>query len=180
MALNNCGHSAWIIGGVIQMTAQSIYQVRFDWGLAGAESIGLGADAIIWVDQLGEPRSEIPDASTVVAGTIQNSAAVASWVLEQQASTGDRFIVAVVAAGEAREDGGLRFAVEDLLAAGAVIDALAGVGIDYCSPEAAAACAAYTSLRRGTAHLISASESGVMRGVPILDLDPVIEVAVIR
>jgi 2-phosphosulfolactate phosphatase len=50
--------------------------------------------------------------------------------------------------------------VEDLLGAGAVIDALADVGIDYCSPEAAAASAAFTGLRNATGHLIGASASG--------------------
>ena len=64
-----------------------------------------------------------------------------------------------MAAGATRADGGERFAVEDLLAAGAVIDALAEVGIDHNSPEAAAAAAAYTGLRRATRHLLSASAS---------------------
>lgn len=63
-------------------------------------------------------------------------------MIERQAEAGDRFTVAVIAADEPRQGGELRFAVEDLLAAGAVIDALAAVGINYCSPEAAAACAA--------------------------------------
>ena len=162
------------------MPSQSKYQVRFDWGIAGAEAVGQGADAVIWVDQLGAPSATIPDARTVVAGTIQNSAAVAAWVLERQADAGDRFTVAVVAAGEPRSDGTLRFAVEDLLAAGAVIDALADVGIDYCSPEAAAVCAAYTGLRGGAAHLISASESGMEQGMPIPNLAPVDEVPLLR
>ena len=161
-------------------TAQAKYQVRFDWGIAGAASVGTGADAVIWVDQLGEPSAVVPDARTVVAGSIQNSAAVASWVLDRQAEAGDRFTVAVVAAGEPREGGGLRFAVEDLLAAGAVIDALAAVGIDYCSPEAAAACAAYTGLRRGVGHLVSASESAASLGTTLPDLAPVAEVPVLR
>jgi 2-phosphosulfolactate phosphatase len=96
----------------------------------------------------------------VVAASLRNRRAVADWVLAQQGDRGDRFTIAVVAAGELREDGSLRFAVEDLLGAGAVIDALADVGIDYCSPEAAAAAAAYTGLRNATGHLIGASASG--------------------
>ena len=96
----------------------------------------------------------------VVAGGFRNRTAVARWVLDRQAVKGDRFTVAVIAAGAVRADGTPRFTVEDLLAAGAVVDALAGVGIDYCSPEAAAACAAFTSLTRATAHLVSASGSG--------------------
>lgn len=158
------------------MTAQSIYQVRFDWGVSGAAEIGDGADVIVWVDQLPATPQEVPGFPAVVSGSIQNSAAVAEWVLGCQGDRGDRFTVAVVAAGEQRPDGGIRFAVEDLLGAGAVVDALAAVGIDYCSPEAAAACAAYTSLRRAAAHLISASQSGMELGRPMLDLDPVADV----
>jgi 2-phosphosulfolactate phosphatase len=98
--------------------------------------------------------------AAVVAGAQRNRTAVAEWVLARQAEKGDRFSVAVIGCGEAREDGSIRFAVEDLLGAGAIVDALAGVGIDYCSPEAAAACAAFTSLRNAVGHLVSASASG--------------------
>ncbi|MHA6669297.1 2-phosphosulfolactate phosphatase [Homoserinimonas sp. A447] len=162
------------------MTPQAQYQVRFDWGTSGATAVGDGADVIIWVDEQPATPRELPSLPLVVAGGIRNSAAVAEWVLSQQGERGDRFTVAVIAAGEKRSDGSLRFAVEDLLGAGAVIDALAAVGIDYCSPEAAAACAAYTSLCRGAAHLISASESGMALGMRMPDLDPVDEVPVFR
>jgi 2-phosphosulfolactate phosphatase len=96
----------------------------------------------------------------VIAATLRNVAAVARWILAHQASIGSRAMVAVVAAGEARADGTTRFSVEDLLTAGAVIDCLAEVGIDYCSPEAAAASAAYGALARATGHLFTASVSG--------------------
>jgi len=96
----------------------------------------------------------------VIAATLRNRSAVARWILQLQKEHGSRVRVAVVAAGESRADGTIRFSVEDLLTAGAVIDALADVGIDYCSPEAAAACAAYTGLARATAHLLTASVSG--------------------
>ncbi len=135
---------------------QAQYQVRFDWGRNGADAIGADADAIVWVDVLGGSE---PPARSVVAG-LRNRRAVADWVLAQQGDKGDRFMVAVVAAGEAWPDGSVRFAVEDLLAAGALIDALADLGIDYCSPEAAAASAAFTGLRNATGHLIGASASG--------------------
>jgi 2-phosphosulfolactate phosphatase len=169
--------------------SQYRYQVRFDWGVAGAAAVGHGVDVVVWVDVLdtvtdamkpapdvvvpqttdvSDPRSETrPDPlggtlphAAVVAGGFRNREAVAQWVLDQQAAKGDRFTVAVIAAGDSRADGTPRYTVEDLLAAGAVVDALAGVGIDYCSPEAAAACAAFTSLTRATAHLVSASGSG--------------------
>ena len=96
----------------------------------------------------------------VIAASLRNRTAVAEWILRRQAELGDRAMVAVIAAGEARPDGSVRFAVEDLLVAGAVIDALAEVGIDYSSPEAAAACAAYVGLKRATGHLLTASASG--------------------
>ena len=97
--------------------------------------------------------------ATVVAASLRNRTAVAEWVLARQAEKGDRFRVAVIATGDERADG-IRFAAEDLLGAGAVIDALAVVGIDYCSPEAAVATAAFGALKRATGHLISASVSG--------------------
>lgn len=208
---------------------QAQYQVRFDWGLEGALTIGEGADVIVVIDVLsfstavdvavnlgaevivssepdapaaaarhgavlagprGEGLSLSPASITaealgadrrivlpspngsalsaallahpaiVVAGSLRNRRALADWALAQQGDKGDRFTIAVVAAGEARADGSTRFAVEDLLAAGAVIDALADVSIDYCSPESAAAAAAFTGLRNATGHLIGASASG--------------------
>lgn len=151
---------------------QSQYQVRFDWGLVGAELVGADADVIVVVDVLSSPSgSDVALGSgrestlsapgaVIVAGSLRNRTAVAEWVLARQAEKGDRFAVAVIAAGETREDGSIRFAVEDLLGAGAIIDALAALGIDYCSPEAAAACAAFTGLRGAVGHLLSASASG--------------------
>jgi 2-phosphosulfolactate phosphatase len=146
--------------------SQSQYQVRFDWGVAGAATVAADADVIVFVDVLrvGAPVdlvAELPGhAAAIVAGSLTNAAAVARWALEQQGGKGDRFMVAVVAAGETRPGGSMRFALEDLLGAGAVIDALAEVGIDYCSPESAAASAAFTGLRNATGHLVGASGSG--------------------
>jgi len=141
---------------------QSHYQVRFDWGAAGIRTIAQDADLVVLVDVLStSPAFKIPDvAAEVVQGGFRNRTAVAHHVLERQAEKGDRVFVAVIAAGDAREDGSLRFAVEDLLAAGAVIDALATAGIDFVSPEGAAACAAFTGLHRAIAHLATASSSG--------------------
>jgi hypothetical protein len=133
--------------------AQEYYQVRFDWGIAGAAAIGVGADAIVWVDQLGAQQAPVD----AVAGTLEQAAGLGAWALARQGESGGRFRVAVVAAGEPRADGTLRFAVEDLLAAGAIIEAIAEAGIDHQSPEAAAAASAYRGLRTATRHLISAS-----------------------
>ena len=143
---------------------QEQYQVRFEWGVEGAAAIGSSADVIVLVDVLGE-SVPLPDtmggtSTDIVAGSLRNCAAVARWTLDRQAGKGDRFTVAIVARGETRFSGATRFALEDLLGAGAIIDALAAVGIDYCSPEAAAAAAAFTGLRNATGHLIGASTSG--------------------
>jgi hypothetical protein len=135
--------------------SQDSYQVRFDWGEVGALAVGQDADAVVWVSQLLNAAG--PDGSTT--GTLDRADELGAWALAEQERLGGRFRIAVVAAGAARPDGALRFAVEDLLAAGAIIDAIAEVGIDHQSPEAAAAAAAYTGLRRATTHLISASET---------------------
>jgi 2-phosphosulfolactate phosphatase len=134
---------------------QGDYQVRFDWGTAGAEAVGQDADAVVWVDQLGEvagPAGSVP-------GVLERAQELGDWALAQQELAGGRFRIAVVAAGAARADGSLRFAVEDLLAAGAIIEAIADRGIDHQSPEAAAAASAFRGLSTATRHLISASVS---------------------
>ncbi len=137
--------------------AQTSYQVRFDWGPAGAAAIAEDADAVVWVDQLGGPAA--PDLDGLVERTLEQAADVGAWALARQGQLGGRFRIAVVAAGATRADGSLRVAVEDLLAAGAIIEAIADVGIDHQSPEAAVAAGAYRALRQATRHLISASVS---------------------
>jgi 2-phosphosulfolactate phosphatase len=111
----------------------------------------------------------------VLAAALRNRTAVAERILTLQEERGDRMIVAIIAAGESaaaagriagghaddRAPGDIRFAIEDQLAAGAVIDALVGLGIDHTSPEAAVACAAYEGLRHAALHLIGASGSAV-------------------
>ncbi|WP_165063370.1 2-phosphosulfolactate phosphatase [Marisediminicola senii] len=143
--------------------SQSQYQVRFDWGVAGAADVGDGVDVTVWVDALeavGAAASIDDLPGTVVTATLRNRSAVADWVLARQAEKGDRFVVAIIAAGDTRADGSARVSVEDLLAAGAVIDALTERGIDHCSPEAAAASAAFAGLRSATRHLVGASGNG--------------------
>ena len=156
---------------------QQQYQVRFDWGLAGFHALAAQADVVILADALPAAGDENGDenrsgpgsgqadltplsAHTVIAAGLGNRSAVAEWVLARQAEKGDRFAVAVIAVGERRPDGTFRCAVEDLLVAGAVIDALTGLGIDHCSPDAAAASAAFVGLKQALRHLVSASETG--------------------
>jgi 2-phosphosulfolactate phosphatase len=96
----------------------------------------------------------------VIRAHLGNRTAVAEWVLARQTETGARFSVAVVAVGEQRPGGSARWATEDLLVAGAVVDALTNLGIDHCSPEAASASAAFVGLKRALRHLLGASETG--------------------
>jgi 2-phosphosulfolactate phosphatase len=207
--------------------SQSSYQVRFDWGIQGADAVAADADVIVIVDVLSfttvvelattlglaivpcapedaaavareqdavlagkrgsavslSPASITAEAvagltkvaiaspngsriaaslnehgATVIAGSLRNASAVARWIVESQQGT--RLAIAIIAAGEQRDDDTTRFAVEDLLGAGAIIDALAAEGLDACSPEAAAAAASFSGLKRATKHLITASASG--------------------
>lgn len=99
----------------------------------------------------------------VILGCLRNASAVADRILDLQRERGKRTNIAVIAAGELTSrdgDAPLRFAVEDLLGAGAVIDALGARGIDHTSPEAAAAGEAFRGLRTAARHLLTASGSG--------------------
>lgn len=155
--------------------AQASYQVRFEWGAEGAHAVAEGVHAIIWVDEIGSEEVPVTGVETV-AGALRFAEALGQWSLTRQEELGGRFVVAVVAAGARQGDGSLRFTVEDLLAAGAVIDAIAEVGIDHQSPEAAAAASAYTGLRNATRHLVSASISAREAGGVQPDVTPVAEV----
>ncbi|MCU1576966.1 MAG: hypothetical protein JWP70_1670 [Leifsonia sp.] len=146
--------------------AQAKYQIRLDWGVAGAEAVAQDADVIVWVDVLPPADGDtsvvtrLPGSGVVIEGGLTTAGATAQWVLDHQVRLGRRAMVAVIPAGAQRADGSTRFAVEDLLGAGAVIDALATFGIDYCSPEAAAASSSFVGLRGAVAHLLTASVSG--------------------
>lgn len=104
--------------------------------------------------------------SVVFLGALRNAKAVAAAVMAEQTRRGERTSIAIIAAGEHPVDGGsdvasgIRFAVEDLLGAGAIIDALGALGIDHTSPEAAAACESFRGLRGAVRHLLTASGSG--------------------
>ena len=164
---------------------QRSYQVRFDWGLAGLRRLA-PADLTVVVDVLGFSASAlealtadgddvtplpagqiaqhiaheaVAAGSTVVLACLRNVAAVAQAALAEQVTRGVRTSIAVIAVPAATSEGEI-FAVENLLGAGAVIDALATLGTDHSSPEAAVACEGFAGLRRAVGHLISASGSG--------------------
>jgi 2-phosphosulfolactate phosphatase len=144
---------------------QSRYQIRFDWGIAGANAIAADADVIVWVDAITDaPTPEIesvPASGAMIAANFASARAAAQWTVGLQKDLGQRIVIAVVAAGAPRPPDQTRFAVEDLLAAGSVIASLGEFGLDATSPEAAAAEAAYLGLSRAVGHLVSASVSAV-------------------
>lgn len=90
---------------------------------------------------------------TVFAGCFRNAAAIAKAAAQ---AARDRTL-AVISAGELREDGSLRPAVEDLLGAGAVISRLSGA----LSPEARAARDAFMAARSDIPKRLEESASGV-------------------
>ena len=94
--------------------------------------------------------------AVVVAACLRNAVAVARYA----AGAAGPGAVGVVPCGERWPDGRLRPAVEDLIGAGAVVEALsAPAPARTCAPEAAAAMAAYRGCGDLTAAL-SESESG--------------------
>ena len=106
-------------------------------------------------------------APIVLLGCPRNASAVAEAIADEQRRRGARTSIALIAGGElVPADAGAaartarRFAVEDLLGAGAIVDALGVRGIDHTSPEAAAAGEAFRGLRAATRHLLAASGSG--------------------
>jgi hypothetical protein len=151
------------------VTEQQRYQVRFDWAPAGAAAVADDADVVVWVDAL-EPRpaplGELPERAAVVETGLEGAAEAAEWILALQETLQRRTMVALIAAGAARA-AGFRFAAEDLLAAGAVVDALEARGIDAYSPEAAVADAAFRTLRPAvrslTAAVVGAPSGGADR-----------------
>ncbi|UYO96413.1 2-phosphosulfolactate phosphatase [Microbacterium sp. M28] len=166
---------------------QSVYQVRFEWGIAGLQRLAAAdvvvvvdvlrfsstlpdvvaagvdvelADAVEWSSNGAAVAAAASEAATVLIGGLRNASAVARAVMAIQEQRQQRTSVAVIAAGELTPDGGLRFAIEDQLGAGAIIAALGDLGIDHTSPEAAVAAESARGLRGALRHLLSASGSG--------------------
>ncbi|OJV98102.1 MAG: hypothetical protein BGO47_07280 [Microbacterium sp. 67-17] len=145
---------------------QGRYQVRLEWGSAGRDRLA-PAEVTVVVDVLADADSaadRVAEAATaagsfVLRGGLRNASAIAEAVLAEQHRRAERTSIAVIACGATDADSA-RFAVEDLLGAGAVIDALAERGIDHTSPEAAAACEAFRGLRPAVRHLLTASATG--------------------
>lgn len=165
--------------------SQSDYQVRLEWGGAGlsrladahvvvlVQTLGLSARALA-AAEAGAPLDAVDDAAAalvrasaatgahVVVGGLRNAAAVAAHVLEVQRTRGERTSISIVAAGypDGTDAKGLRFAVDDLLGAGAVVAALGDLGIDHASPDAAVAGEGFRALGGAVRHLLTASGTG--------------------
>lgn len=130
-------------------------------GVAAIEVAALARDAhIVFVadalDDGDAAKLEAPEGVAMQLVGFRSRTRAAADVLAAQARRGDRVVVVIVTlAGDSRA-----FNVEDFLVAGALVDALAAQGIDFSSPEAASACAAFTGLHRAVGHLVSASATG--------------------
>jgi 2-phosphosulfolactate phosphatase len=101
-------------------------------------------------------------AANVLAGSLRNATATAR---RARVLAGDHGVVGVIAAGERSPDraGAVRPAIEDLLGAGAVLAALdpsGAAGPPACSPDAAAARAAFLAARPLLHEALAESASG--------------------
>lgn len=128
---------------------------------AAAHAVSLNGAAI------SRAAAALDPAPIVLLGCLRNASAVAEAIADEQRRRGARTSIALIAGGElVPADAGAaartarRFAVEDLLGAGAIVDALGVRGIDHTSPEAAAAGEAFRGLRAARRHLLAASGSG--------------------
>lgn len=112
----------------------------------------------------------------VVAGCLRNASAVGRWLAARASAVG------VVAAGEQWADHSLRVAYEDLVGAGAVVDAVRRhAGPTGVTPEAAAAAAVFAA--REPLSLVESGHELIERGfaedvalAEELDADPVVPV----
>lgn len=166
--------------------AQSDYQVRLEWGEAGLTRLA-PAHVVVVVQTLGltaralrasedgaalDLETDDPAASLalaaggagahVVVGGLRNAAAVAAHVLQVQRDRRERTSISVIAAGypDDADAAAVRFAVDDLLGAGAVVAALGDLGIDHASPDAAVAGEGFRALGGAVRHLLTASGTG--------------------
>ncbi len=128
---------------------------------AAAHAVSLNGTAI------SRAAAALDPAPIVLLGCLRNASAVAEAIADEQRRRGARTSIALIAGGNlVPADAGAaartarRVAVEDLLGAGAIVDALGVRGIDHTSPEAAAAGEAFRGLRAARRHLLAASGSG--------------------
>lgn len=161
----------WGVDGLRRLAASDVVVVvdvlRFSTtvtdAVARGDAVALAGMEAESLDGAAVARAAADTGAIVLAGCLRNASAVADAVRAEQLRRGARTSVAVVAVGElaSREQGApLRFAAEDQLGAGAIIDALAALGIDHSSPEAAVAGESFRALGGAVRHLLTASGSG--------------------
>lgn len=155
--------------------AQSTFQIRLGWGEAGLVRLA-DSRIVVIIDALGRAdvadaiqgandteaqdlaarAAALPHGPLVFLASLRNATATAQAVYDEQLAHGGRAAIDLVLVGDSGA-----FAVEDYLAAGAIADALWGLGLDHSSPEVAVAAEGFRSLKRALKHLLSASEAGV-------------------
>lgn len=161
----------WGVDGLVRLAPADVVVVvdvlRFSSttvaALARGERVDLSSAHEASINGAAVAEAASRAGAVVLLGGLTNASAVARAVLAEQHRRAARTSVSIVAAGElvSRENGApVRFAVEDHLGAGAIVDALAALGIDHTSPEAAAACESFRGLRGAVRHLLTASGSG--------------------
>lgn len=128
------------------MGEQAKYQVRLE--TIGRADVVAKADIVVVAEALPSLATADQSASRV---TLRNRSAIADRILAEQQARG-RVSVTILVAGEG-------IATENLLAAGALVDALSARGIDHTSPSAAATEASFLGLRHALRHLVGASEA---------------------
>lgn len=163
----------WGVDGLVRLAPADIVIVvdvlRFSSTVVRAvergEDVPLDAAAhAVSINGAAVAEAAARSGALVLVGGLRNASAVAAAVLAEQELRGARTSVALIAAGErtgSETGSGLRFAVEDQLGAGAVVDALGARGIDHTSPDAAVAAESFRALRRAVTHLLTASGSGL-------------------
>jgi hypothetical protein len=165
--LPDLGHFMLIGNGIITARASILfcetsggvvnhYQVISGWGPNALSTLAHSADVIIWVNALNLPEftpelTDFPSSASVIECDLQSSFAAANWAFDKQLQLGTRLLIAVLCA----DSSGV--SVPDFLAAGAVIERLAQLGLDALSPEAAVLNASYLKLSPVMSNLISAS-----------------------
>ena len=130
----------------------------------GEDDAGDAETHAAWIDAVAVAEAAAQAGALVLLGALRNASAVAEAILAEQQRRGTRTSVSIIAAGERTgrdAASAVRYAVEDQLGAGAIVDALAVRGIDHTSPDAAVAGEAFRALRRATTHLLTASGSGL-------------------
>ena len=125
----------------------------FDYSLSPATMTSLtNGTKLLLPSPNGSAISAAVQDGYVLAGCFRNAKAVAKMAL----SLADGADIALIAAGEHWPDGTLRFAIEDLMGCGAILE---GLDVEYSS-EAQVALAAYQQSRFSIDELIKESVSG--------------------